>query len=84
MTLSTDGEHVLAQHMPRLQVCLQQVSGSSSGLEKGNDAWLLLNTLTDDDEQNHQKPDKGAVFNRPLGEIEPAHRSALACMMRTF
>jgi GAF domain-containing protein len=54
VTLSTDGEHILAQHMPLLQVRLQQMSVSSSGLEKENDAWLLLNTLTGEDEQNHQ------------------------------
>src|SRR5947199_951142 len=40
--------------MPRLQVCLQQMSGSGSGSETGDDAWLLLDTLTGNDEQDHQ------------------------------
>lgn len=45
MTQSTNVEQVLARHMARLRVCLQQVSGDSSGPEEGSDAWLLLDAL---------------------------------------
>src|SRR6266516_333570 len=37
---------MLAQHITRLRVCLQHVSGDSDGPEEGSDAWLLLNALT--------------------------------------
>jgi two-component system, sensor histidine kinase PdtaS len=47
-------EQILTQYIQRLQVCLQQISGSSSGPEEGSDAWLLLNALTGNDEQRSQ------------------------------
>ena len=47
MTQCSDVEQVLGQHVARLQVCLQHVSGDSSGPEEGSDAWLLLNALID-------------------------------------
>jgi two-component system, sensor histidine kinase PdtaS len=54
VTLSADVEKVVAQHMPHLQIYLQKMTGSSSGLEEGSDGWSLLNALTGNDEQNHQ------------------------------
>ncbi|MBV8693948.1 MAG: GAF domain-containing protein [Chloroflexi bacterium] len=45
MTQSADVEQELARHITRLRVCLQQVSGDSSGPEEGSDAWLLLDAL---------------------------------------
>ncbi len=47
MTQSANNvEQMLAQHITRLRVCLQHVSGDSDGPEEGSDAWLLLNALT--------------------------------------
>src|SRR5579859_6125947 len=40
--------------MLRLQLCLQQMSGSSSELDEGSDAWLLLHILTEEDKQSQQ------------------------------
>lgn len=54
MTSGTDVEQVLAQHIARLRVCLQQVSGDSYGPEEGSDAWLLLNALIGSDDQDQQ------------------------------
>jgi len=45
VTQSADVEQELARHITRLRVCLQQVSGDSSGPEEGSDAWLLLDAL---------------------------------------
>jgi len=42
-------ESILAQHIARLRVSLQQVSGDSNGPEEGSDAWLLLNALITSD-----------------------------------
>lgn len=36
---------LLAQHISRLQVVLQEALGARSGPEEGSDAWLLLNAL---------------------------------------
>jgi GAF domain-containing protein/anti-sigma regulatory factor (Ser/Thr protein kinase) len=47
-------ERILTQQIPRLQVSLQQVSGSSSGPEEGSDAWLFLNALIGSPDYNHQ------------------------------
>jgi len=47
-------EQVLAQHITRLQVCLQHVSGDSYGPEEGSDAWLLLNALIGSDEFDNE------------------------------
>lgn len=47
-------EQVLAQHIARLRVRLQQVSGDSSGPEEGSDAWLLLSVLTGQNNYNSQ------------------------------
>src|SRR5579884_777687 len=49
VTQGADVGYVLAQHIARLKVCLQNVSGDSYGPEEGSDAWLLLNALTDKD-----------------------------------
>src|SRR6266851_471216 len=49
VTQRADIEQILAQHITRLQVCLQQASGDSSGPEEGSDAWLLLNALINQD-----------------------------------
>lgn len=54
MTLDDDVAQLFVQHMLRLQVRLQQVNGSSSDLEVGSDAWLLLHILTESDEQTRQ------------------------------
>ena len=54
MTSGTDVEQVLAQHVARLKVCLQQASGDSYGPEEGSDAWLLLNALIGTDNQDQQ------------------------------
>lgn len=45
MTYDAGLESILAQHIARLRVSLQQVSGDSNGPEEGSDAWLLLNAL---------------------------------------
>ncbi len=42
-------EKILAQHIVRLQVSLQQASGELSGPEEGSDAWLLLNAFISND-----------------------------------
>jgi two-component sensor histidine kinase/putative methionine-R-sulfoxide reductase with GAF domain len=49
VTQGSDVEQVLGQHVARLQVCLQQASGDSSGPEEGSDAWLLLKALMNRD-----------------------------------
>jgi len=54
VTSGTDVEQVLAQHVARLKVCLQQASGDSYGPEEGSDAWLLLNALIGTDNQDQQ------------------------------
>ena len=36
---------LLARHISRLQVVLQEALGARSGPEEGSDAWLLLNAL---------------------------------------
>ena len=54
MTLDDDIEQLFLHHMPRLQVCLEQMSGSSFGLEEGSDVWLLLHMLTGNDQQSRQ------------------------------
>jgi GAF domain-containing protein/anti-sigma regulatory factor (Ser/Thr protein kinase) len=50
VTQSADVEQELARHITRLKVCLQQVSGDSSGPEEGSDAWLLLDALICNDD----------------------------------
>src|SRR6266568_3891310 len=55
MVQSDDVEHVLSQHIGRLQGCLQHASGESSGPEEGSDAWLLLNALVGDEAQSDQE-----------------------------
>src|SRR5258708_6984082 len=47
-------EQVLAQHITRLRVCLQQASGESYGPEEGSDAWLLFDALIGSDEHNNE------------------------------
>ncbi len=54
MTLGADIEQILAQHIARLKVCLQQVAGHSSGPEEGSDAWLLLDALIGKDNYGNQ------------------------------
>ncbi|HZO72527.1 MAG TPA: GAF domain-containing protein [Ktedonobacteraceae bacterium] len=49
MTYDAGLESILAQHITRLRVSLQQVSGDSNGPEEGSDAWLLLNALITSD-----------------------------------
>ena len=49
MTHDAGLESILAQHIARLRVSLQQVSGDSNGPEEGSDAWLLLNALITSD-----------------------------------
>ncbi|HEU5230003.1 MAG TPA: GAF domain-containing protein [Ktedonobacteraceae bacterium] len=49
MTQDAGLEQILAQHMARLRVSLQQVSGDSNGPEEGSDAWLLLHALSERD-----------------------------------
>ena len=49
MTYDAGLESILAQHIARLRVSLQQVSGDSNGPEEGSDAWLLLNALITSD-----------------------------------
>ena len=44
-------EQILSLHSTRLRACLQQVSDSRYGPEEGSDAWLLLNTLINDENQ---------------------------------
>ena len=80
MTLGTEIEQILAQHVPRLQVCLQQVSRSSSGPEEGSDAWLLLDALTANDEQDHhilvtRFEHSGRVLAEQGGKLEIRLRS---------
>ena len=45
MTQDADLGQILAQHVARLRVSLQQASGDSNGPEEGSDAWLFLNAL---------------------------------------
>lgn len=55
VTQSSGIDYVLAQHLPRLKVCLQHVSEDGYGPEEGSDASLLLNMLID-------KSDRHAEF----------------------
>ncbi len=62
-------EQALAQHITRLTVCLQQISGDSYGPEKGSDAWLLLKALTgSDDFDNETLAARFEQSGRWLGE----------------
>jgi len=47
---SSEVDRVLAQHIARLRVSLQNASGDIEGPEEGSDAWLLLEALIDDDD----------------------------------
>ena len=50
MIQSSEVDRVLAQHIARLRVSLQNASGDIEGPEEGSDAWLLLEALIDDDD----------------------------------
>lgn len=50
MIQGSEVDRVLAQHIARLRVSLQNASGDSEGPEEGSDAWLLLEALIDDDD----------------------------------
>jgi len=45
---SSKVDRILAQHIARLRVSLQNASGDSEGPEEGSDAWLLLEALIND------------------------------------
>ncbi|GCE11456.1 sensor histidine kinase [Tengunoibacter tsumagoiensis] len=51
--MGNDQESLQLQ-LPRLQACLQHVSGESHGPEEGSDAWLLLNGLSAADELHEE------------------------------
>ncbi|MBX5450263.1 MAG: GAF domain-containing protein, partial [Thermogemmatispora sp.] len=55
MSQQCEVEQVLGQHLSRLQICLQRVSGASSGPEEGSDAWLFLQALIGEDEAELQR-----------------------------
>ncbi|HEY5006232.1 MAG TPA: hypothetical protein VII61_23930, partial [Ktedonobacteraceae bacterium] len=55
MTQSANNvEQVLAEHIARLRASLQHVSGDSDGPEEGSDAWLLLDALVKNDEDDNE------------------------------
>jgi two-component system, sensor histidine kinase PdtaS len=47
-------ELVLAEHIARLRASLQHVLGASDGPEEGSDAWLLLDALVRNDEDDNE------------------------------
>jgi two-component sensor histidine kinase/putative methionine-R-sulfoxide reductase with GAF domain len=52
-----DVAHDLEPFIPRLQDCLQRVSGDNYGPEEGSDAWFLFNALVGRDDANEQTLD---------------------------
>jgi two-component system, sensor histidine kinase PdtaS len=47
-------EQVLAEYVARLRASLQHVSGDSDGPEEGSDAWLLLDALVRNNEDDNE------------------------------
>jgi len=81
VTLDADIEQLFLEHVARLQVRLEQMSGGSSGLEEGSDAWLLLHMLTENDQQDRQAlSERFEHAGRVLAEQDGRIESRLKCL----